>query len=142
MIAFSYSSTPPQARVMVCIFVQGMVLKGGGVTARGGTLLPPPPPSGSRINRVPTQGASLECNKDVDKNNAQTYKTKQERHETRPNDEKQNKTKIVVALFKSVISRIFSANSRTTSPRLSFLWVSQTGPSCCVIGTGPRLGRD
>lgn len=142
MIAFSYSSTPPQARVMVCIFVQGMVLKGGGVTARGGTLLPPPPPSGSRINRVPTQGASLECNKDVDKNNAQTYKTKQKRHETRPNDEKQNKTKIVVALFKSVISRIFSANSRTTSPRLSFLWVSQTGPSCCVIGTGPRLGRD
>lgn len=125
---------------MVCIFVQGMVLKGGGVTARGGTLLFSPP--GSRINRVPTQGASLECNKDVDKNNAQTYKTKQERHETRPNDEKQNKTKIVVALFKSVISRIFSANSRTTSPRLSSLWVSQTGPSCCVIGTGPRLGRD
>lgn len=79
MIAFSYSSTPPQARVMVCIFVQGMVLKGGGVTARGGTLLPPPPPSGSRINRVPTQGASLECNKDVDKNNAQTYKTKQKK---------------------------------------------------------------
>lgn len=77
MIAFSYSSTPPQARVMVCIFVQGMVLKGGGVTARGGTLLFSPP--GSRINRVPTQGASLECNKDVDKNNAQTYKTKQKK---------------------------------------------------------------